>query len=118
MPVMETFLGWFDDSAKKPVQTKIAEAVERFNYKFGFAPDVCLVHEGEEIEFPGVTIRPARHIRPNYFWVGREDMSAVLPPEAPAEPAEAAATPVAETPAPAIPAVSTAKPAKRTRPAA
>ena len=83
---MEMFLGWFDDTAKKPIQTKIAEAVERFTYKFGFAPDVCLVHEGDEVEMPGVTIRPARHIRHRYFWVGREDISGVLPPAA-SEPA-------------------------------
>src|SRR4051794_15702185 len=115
---MEMFLAWFDDSNKKPVQTKIEEAVERFTHKFGLVPDVCLVNEREVIELAHITVRPTRHIRPNYFWVGRGEpvvvdapaspvvdrAPGVLEPASPARrrAARAAAAPVAiETPAPA-----------------
>ena len=91
---MEQFLGWFDDANKKPVQTKIEEAVERFTYKFGYSPDVCLVSPQDAVEIPGLNIRPTRHIRPNYFWVGREDMNGVeLADEAGTQPRPTAAPP-------------------------
>src|SRR3954470_14567048 len=110
---MEMFLAWFDDSNKKPVQTKIEEAVERFTHKFGLVPDVCLVNEREVIELAHITVRPTRHIRPNYFWVGREEpvvlearlMTRV--PAVPSSPARRRAARAAEAPvvveAPAAP---------------
>lgn len=67
------YLGWFDDNTKKKTLTKIDEAIERYEYKYGVVPNVCLVSEGEMIEHPRVAVRSVRHLRPNYFYIGYEE---------------------------------------------
>lgn len=67
------YLGWYDDNTKKKTLTKIDEAIERYEYKYGVTPNVCLVAEQELIEHPRVQVRPARHLRPNYYYVGIEE---------------------------------------------
>lgn len=39
------FLGWLDDNPKKPVATKIAEAAQRYQQKFGHPATLCLVSQ-------------------------------------------------------------------------
>jgi len=82
------FLGWFDDTPKKPVTQKIEEAVERYVAKFGSAPNVCLVNVENVAAISGVDVRPVEYVRPNHFWVGRDE-SLVQPVET-AETARAA----------------------------
>src|SRR4051812_17422894 len=72
------YLGWFDDTSKKPILTKIDEAVERFTFRFGVAPAVCLVSAAELVQHPRVEVRAAGHVRPNYYFVGRDDMEALM----------------------------------------
>ncbi|HUS15675.1 MAG TPA: hypothetical protein VM536_11740, partial [Chloroflexia bacterium] len=67
------YLVWFDNSAKKSVLEKIDEAIDRFQDRFGFAPDHCLVHESHAVEHPHLMVRPVRYVRPDYFQVGCED---------------------------------------------
>jgi hypothetical protein len=66
------FLMWFDDSAKKTTEAKIAEAIAAYTDKFRSAPNVVLVNEGEMASVPGVLIRPERYIRKSNFWIGYE----------------------------------------------
>src|SRR5690242_12970884 len=67
------YLVWYDDSPKKSVQEKIDEAIDRFQDRFGFAPDQCLVSAGLDIQHPHLTVRPVHYVRPHYFQVGCED---------------------------------------------
>ena len=67
------FLGWFDDTPKKSVQTKIEEAVERYIAKFGEDPNVCLVNSADAATVKNLEIRPVAYVRPNHFWVGRDE---------------------------------------------
>jgi len=67
------FLGWFDDTPKKPVAQKIAEAVERYIAKFGAKPNVCLVNASDVASYKGVEVRAVEYVRPNHFWVGRDE---------------------------------------------
>src|SRR5690242_15118304 len=67
------YLVWYDDSPKKSVQEKIDEAIDRFQDRFGFAPDQCLVSDGLDVQHPHLTVRPVRYVRPHYFQVGCED---------------------------------------------
>ncbi len=67
------YLVWYDDSPKKSVQEKIDEAIDRFQDRFGFAPDQCLVSTGLDIQHPHLTVRPVHYVRPHYFQVGCED---------------------------------------------
>ena len=70
------FLGWFDDTPKKSVSEKIAEAVERYKDKFGEAPNVCLVNASDAATYKGLEVRPVEYVRPNHFWVGRVEVVA------------------------------------------
>ncbi len=67
------FLGWFDDTPKKSVMQKLTEAVERYEEKFGEAPNLCLVNANNITEYSGLEMRVADYVRPNHFWVGRGD---------------------------------------------
>jgi len=77
------YLGWYDDTKKQTI-TKIDEAIERYEFKYGVSPNVCLVSEKELVEHPRVQVRPVRHLRPNYYYVGIEE----------ADPAPAVANPL------------------------
>ena len=66
------FLLWYDDTKKKPVEEKILEGVQRYIYRFGETPNVCLVHPSETVQASGMVIRQASYVRPNYYWIGVE----------------------------------------------
>ncbi|HKP52176.1 MAG TPA: hypothetical protein VJ183_05945 [Chloroflexia bacterium] len=67
------FLGWFDDTPKKSVSQKLAEAIERYEEKFGVSPSLCLVNANNVTTYDGLEVRVADYVRPNHFWVGRGD---------------------------------------------
>jgi hypothetical protein len=67
------FLGWFDDTPKKSISQKLAEAVERYEEKFGETPSLCLVNANNATTYDGLEVRVADYVRPNHFWVGRGD---------------------------------------------
>lgn len=66
------YLGWYDDDTRKQTLTKIDEAIERYEQKFGATPNVCLVSEKEVVEHNRVQVRASRHVRPNNFMIGLE----------------------------------------------
>ncbi len=65
------FLGWFDDTPKKSVETKLEEAVERYLAKFGEKPDLCLVSQKDAVSLSDLEVRVVDYVRPNHFWVGK-----------------------------------------------
>ena len=65
------FLGWFDDTPKKSAADKLEEAVERYQVKFGEAPDLCLVNQKDATTYPNVEVKVVEYVRPNHFWVGQ-----------------------------------------------
>lgn len=67
------FLGWYDDTPKKSAEQKIEEAIERFVSKFGEQPDVCLVNAANMVGIEGIEVKTASYVRPNHFWVGKEE---------------------------------------------
>lgn len=71
------YLGWYDDTPKKSAEEKIEEAVQRFIAKFGERPTVCLVSPGSAVGFDGLEVKTAAYVRPNHFWVGREEPATV-----------------------------------------
>lgn len=68
------YLGWYDDSAKHTLETKIADAAAAYARKFGAAPNVALVAAAEvaPARVAGCAVRSATYIRPNTVWVGIE----------------------------------------------
>lgn len=78
------FLGWYDPDKKKPARAKLAEAIERYEEKFGDAPAACLTNAIEATELAGDKQRPPLDIRgvayiPRFtFYVGVEDEPAEM----------------------------------------
>lgn len=66
------YLGWFDDTPKKPAQAKIAEACAAYLARFGVRPNVVLVNAADLVAVEGVTVRAVGYIRVNNFWIGWE----------------------------------------------
>lgn len=72
---------WFDDS-ERTTADKIERAVQRYQQKYGHAPDVCYINpsalpNGRAIERgngakDGVRVLPAKSVLPHHFWLGIE----------------------------------------------
>jgi len=71
---------WFDDDPRRDLATKIAEAAQRYQQKFGVAPDTCYVNpravaeQEQVVAWQGRPLRviPSGHILAHHFWVGVE----------------------------------------------
>jgi len=65
---------WFDDDPGRAVTDKVARAVQRYQQKYGHAPDVCYVHPGQaperELSIGPVKVLPAQAVLPHHFWLG------------------------------------------------
>ena len=59
------FLGWYDPDRKKPARAKLAEAIERYEEKFGRKPRFCLTS-------PQVKIRARDFIARWTFYIGED----------------------------------------------
>jgi hypothetical protein len=76
------FLGWYDPDRKKPARAKLAEAIERYEEKFGRAPRFCLTSSQDAAElaepsrkFPGnlpVTVQARGYIGRWTFYIGED----------------------------------------------
>ncbi len=72
---MDTGLLWYDDS-QADFATKVLEAKERYEEKFGRKPNRCYVHPEclpkEGIPANGIKVVASPTVLPNHFWVGVE----------------------------------------------
>lgn len=74
---MHTGMLWFDNS-KTILTIKIQKAVEYYEKKYGYKPNLCLIHpsmmdNAKPILTSGITVRPYRPVLPGHIWVGIED---------------------------------------------
>lgn len=77
------FLGWYDPDRKKPARAKLAEAMERYEEKFGVEPELVLTNPTDAADlltatrtFPGdppLPIRQAPWIARWTYYVGAEE---------------------------------------------
>ena len=70
------YLGWYDPDKKKAAGSKLADAIARYERKWGKAPSVALMNAGDVIQLTddvGVEVRAAAHVAPNTFFVGDDD---------------------------------------------
>jgi hypothetical protein len=69
-----TYLWIYDDNAKKPTATKIAEALGLYRSRFGAPATVILLNPSDVPAGPllGARVEPAANVQRNNFWVGRE----------------------------------------------
>ncbi len=65
---------WFDDSPTRSMVDKVGNAVQRYQQKYGHAPDVCYVHPGlmpeHEVSIGPVKVLPAPTVLLHHFWLG------------------------------------------------
>lgn len=76
------FLGWYDPDRKKPARAKLADAIERYEEKFGRVPLVCLTSPQDAAElaepsrkFPGeppVAVQARGYIARWTFYIGED----------------------------------------------
>ena len=75
---MEIGLLWYDDS-KIDLATKVQEAAERYEEKFGRRPDRCHVNpvslpgEAKKLSLNGIKVLASPAVLPNHLWVGVQD---------------------------------------------
>jgi hypothetical protein len=86
---------WFDDDARRPLASKISDALERYRDRVGYEPTVCLVNPAQEEALrapaparsrvrrgarsddgstlslpPSLQIQPSEALSTNYFMIG------------------------------------------------
>ncbi len=79
---------WFDDDPRKRLEDKVSRAAVYYERKYGYRPELCLVHPStlnEEISQSGngqdererrsgsVEIRPGRSVMPDHLWLGLDE---------------------------------------------
>jgi len=92
------FLGWYDPDKKYPTWKKLADAVARYEEKFGESPVSCLTSPEDaqilrgdpQVQRYNLTIVGAPYVPRHTFYVGIEDI-VMAEGEIPATPAAVAA---------------------------
>jgi len=71
------FLMCYDDSAKRSVSDKIAEALAAYAARFNDTPDLVLVNAGvaADVQLDHVVIERRGTVPPNNFWVGKQPVA-------------------------------------------
>ena len=69
---------WFDADPKKPLATKLREAVARYTEKYSVVPNACQLSPAYEsevavLERPPLPVQYSRFIRPHYIYVGVDE---------------------------------------------
>ena len=70
------FLGWYDPDKKKATERKLADAIYRYERKWGRKPSVALMNASDVehlTDETGVEVRVAPHVAPNTFFVGDDE---------------------------------------------
>jgi hypothetical protein len=70
---MREGLLWFDNDPQKALTTKVAEAAQAYQRKFGQRPDTCYVAPetiAEDARRATLRLVPSTLVRPHHFWVG------------------------------------------------
>jgi hypothetical protein len=70
------FLIWFDNDRKRPLRAKVEAAAERYQERFGVAPELVLLNPaqaGNEEAIAGIPVHTTPLVSPNHLYVGTED---------------------------------------------
>jgi len=76
------FLIWFDNDRKRPLRAKVEAAMERYQERFGSAPELVLLNPaqaGAEEVIAGIPVRVTPLVSPDHLYVGVAD-AAEAPP--------------------------------------
>ncbi len=70
------FLIWFDNDRKRPLHAKVEAAMERYQERFGSAPELILLNPaqaGVEEVIAGIPVRTTPLVSRDHFYVGAAD---------------------------------------------
>lgn len=74
---MRTGLLWFENNAKKALDQRVQEAIDRYREKFGRLPNTCYIHpsdlNGHGLSLEGMRVVAASNILRSHLWVGWDD---------------------------------------------
>jgi len=76
---MEVGWMWFDSDPQRTFEEKVRLATQRYREKFGHAPTVCYVNDGQvsaqrKLNCGPVRIIGVHNILPHHFWLGVADV--------------------------------------------
>ena len=70
---MDWGLLWYDDTAGRPLEDKIARAAAHFQKKYGQPPTLCFVHptvrNGTD-QVGSIQVETLKAVMPNCLWIG------------------------------------------------
>lgn len=66
----EFYLGWSDPAPKKAVSSKVRDAAQAYERRFGRPPAEVLVAPEELVQVSGVSVRAVNYIRRGNYWAG------------------------------------------------
>ena len=79
---MEIGMLWFDSDPKSDFHSKIKQAADYYQKKYGHEPNLCFVHPAmleSEKEEPGpIKICPNKLIIQHHFWIGIQTTDVIL----------------------------------------
>ncbi len=70
------FLMWFDNDRKRSLRAKVEAAMERYQERFGSAPELILLNPaqaGAEDTIAGIPVRTTPLVSRDHFYVGTAD---------------------------------------------
>jgi hypothetical protein len=70
---MDWGLMWYDDTAGRALEDKVARAAAQYVRKYGQPPTVCFVNPAAKNgtdQVGGVQVQTLKTIGPNYLWIG------------------------------------------------
>jgi len=71
--IMDWGLLWYDDTAGRPLEDKVARAAAHFEKKYGQPPTLCFVHptaKNGTDQVGNVQIEALKVVLPNCLWIG------------------------------------------------
>lgn len=76
------FLIWFDNDRKRPLRAKVEAAMERYQERFGSAPELVLLNPaqaGTEEAIAGIPVHATPLVSPDHLYVGVADAGEAPP---------------------------------------
>jgi hypothetical protein len=70
---MDWGLMWYDDTANRPLEAKVARAAAHYERKYGQLPTLCFVNPSAKNgtdQVGSVTVETLKAIGPNCLWIG------------------------------------------------
>ena len=64
---------WYDDTANRPLEAKVARAAAHYERKYGQSPTLCFVNPSAKNgtdQAAGIPIEALKVIGPNCLWIG------------------------------------------------